>query len=113
MPINLKTLLRNFFSRRYFKDAKSPVKRRTRGKKSIRNFPGLFEEVGKEFFKVKVKVNWGRCPYCETVSQLVSIRPGYYTCTFCRELTKQHVNGSIQYLPINDRHALDTKKDGS
>ena len=51
MPINLKTLLRNFFSRRYFKDAKSPVRRRTRGKKSIRPF-GLFEEVGKEFFKV-------------------------------------------------------------
>ena len=112
MPINLKTLLRNFFSRRYFKDAKSPVKRRTRGKKSIRPF-GLFEEVGKEFFKVKVKVNWGRCPYCETVSQMVSVRPGYYTCTFCRELTKQYVNGSIQYLPINDKHALDEKKDGA
>jgi len=112
MPINLKTLLRNFFSRRYFKDAKSPVRRRTRGKKSIRPF-GLFEEVGKEFFKVKVKVNWGRCPYCETVSQMVSVRPGYYTCTFCRELTKQYVNGSIQYLPINDKHALDEKKDGA
>jgi hypothetical protein len=112
MPINLKTLLRNFFSRRYFKDAKSPVKRRTRGKRSIRPL-GLFEEVGKEFFKVKVKVNWGRCPYCETVSQMVSVRPGYYTCTFCRELTKQYVNGSIQYLPINDKHALDEKKDGA
>ena len=112
MPINLKTLLRNFFSRRYFKDAKSPVKRRTRGKRSIRPL-GLFEEVGKEFFKVKVKVNWGRCPYCETVSQMVSVRPGYYTCTFCRELTKQYVNGSIQYLPINDKHALDEKNDGA
>ena len=112
MPINLKTLLRNFFSRRYFKDAKSPVKKRTRGKKSTSSL-GLFEEVGKEFFKVKVKVNWGRCPYCETVSQMVSVRPGYYTCTFCRELTKQYVNGSIQYLPINDKHALDEKKDGA
>ena len=112
MPLNLKTLLRNFLSRKFFKDEKSPVKKRTRGKKSTSSL-GLFEEVGKEFFKIKVKVNWGRCPYCETVSQLVSIRPGYYTCTFCRELTKQHVNGSIQYLPINDLHALDTKKDGS
>ena len=112
MPLNLKTLLRNFLSRKFFKDAKSPVKKRTRGKKSTSSL-GLLEEVGKEFFKIKVKVNWGRCPYCETVSQLVSIRPGYYTCTFCRELTKQHVNGSIQYLPINDLHALDTKKDGS
>ena len=112
MPLNLKTLLRNFLRRKFFKDAKSPGKKRTRGKKSTSSL-GLFEEVGKEFFKIKVKVNWGRCPYCETVSQLVSIRPGYYTCTFCRELTKQHVNGSIQYLPINDLHALDTKKDGS
>ena len=112
MPLNLKTLLRNFLSRKFFKDAKSPVKKRTRGKKSTSSL-GLFEEVGKEFFKIKVKVNWGRCPYCETVSQLVSIRPGYYTCTFCRELAKPHVNGSIQYLPINDIHALDTKKDGS
>ena len=112
MPLNLKTLLRNFLSRKFFKDAKSPVKKRTRGKKSTSSL-GLFEEVGKEFFKIKVKVNWGRCPYCETVSQLGSIRPGYYTCTFCRELTKQHVNGSIQYLPIYDLHALDTKKDGS
>ena len=112
MPLNLKTLLRNFLSRKFFKAAKSPVKKRTRGKKSTSSL-GLFEEVGKEFFKIKVKVSWGRCPYCETVSQLVSIRPGYYTCTFCRELTKQHVNGSIQYLPINDLHALDTKKDGS
>ena len=112
MPLNLKTLLRNFLSRKFFKDAKSPVKKRTRGKKSTSSL-GLFEEVGKEFFKIKVKVNWGRCPYCETVSQLVSIRPGYYTCTFCREITKQHLNGSIQYLPINDLHALATKKDGS
>ena len=112
MPLNLKTLLRNFLSRKFFKDAKSPVKKRTRGKKSTSSL-GLFEEVGKEFFKIKVKVNWGRCPYCETVSQMVSVRPGYYTCTFCRELTKQYVNGSIQYLPINDKHALDEKKDGA
>ena len=112
MPINLKTLLRNFFSLKYFRDAKSPVKKRTRGKRSTRTF-GLFEDIGKEFFKIKVKVAWGRCPYCDTVSQLVIVRPNYYTCTFCRELTKQHINGSIQYLPINDPHALDEKKDGS
>ena len=112
MPINLKTLLRNFLSRKYFRDAKSPVKKRTRGKRSIKPL-GLFEDIGKQFFKVKVKVAWGRCPYCETVSQMVSVRPGYYTCTFCRELTKQYVNGSIQYLPINDKHALDEKKDGA
>ena len=112
MPVDLKTLLRNFFSRKYFKDAKSPVKKRTRGKRSTKPF-GLFEEVGKEFFKIKVKVAWGRCPHCDTISQMVSVRSGYYTCTFCRELTKQHINGSIQYLPINDAHALDEKKDGA
>ena len=112
MPINLKTLLRNFLSRKFFKDAKSPVKKRTRGKRSTRTF-GLFEDIGKEFFKIKVKVAWGRCPYCDTVSQMVSVRSGFYTCTFCRELTRQHINGSIQYLPINDPRVLDEKKDGS
>ena len=112
MPLNLKTLWRNFCSRRFFKAAQSKTKKRTRGKRSIKPL-GLFEDIGKQFFKVKVKVAWGRCPHCDTVSQLVSVRTGYYTCTFCRELTKQHVNGSIQYLPVNDPRALNEEKDGS
>jgi len=27
----------------------------------------LVEEIGKDMFGVRVRVEWGRCPYCETL----------------------------------------------
>ena len=66
----------------------------------------LVEEIGKDMFGVKVRVEWGRCPYCETVTQLLSLYDNYFRCSLCRETTKQYVNGHIAYLPLNDKSAL-------
>ena len=66
----------------------------------------LVEEIGKDMFGVRVRVEWGRCPYCESVTQMLSTRVGYFRCSTCREITKQYVNGKIAYLPIDDPHVL-------
>ena len=66
----------------------------------------LVEEIGKDMFGVRVRVEWGRCPYCENVTQMLSTRIGYFKCSICREMTKQYVNGKIAYLPVDDPHVL-------
>ena len=74
----------------------------------------LVEEIGKDMFGVRVRVEWGRCPYCESVTQMLSTQVGYFRCSTCRELTRQYVNGHIAYLPIDGGpEPLDyTPKDG-
>ena len=57
-------------------------------------------------FDVRVQVEWGRCPYCESIAQMMSTRLGYFRCSNCREITKQYVNGRIAYLPVDDQSAL-------
>jgi uncharacterized protein with PIN domain len=64
------------------------------------------EEIGKDMFGIRVKVEWGRCPYCETVTQLLSLHANYFRCSQCHETTRQYVNGHIAYLPMEDRSAL-------
>ena len=66
----------------------------------------LVEEIGKDMFGVRVKVEWGQCPYCESITQMLSTRVGYFRCSTCREVTKQYINGRITYLPINELEAL-------
>ena len=66
----------------------------------------LVEEIGKDMFGVKVRVEWGRCPYCESVTQMLSLRTGFFRCSNCHEMTKQYVNGHIAYLPIDDPNVL-------
>jgi hypothetical protein len=66
----------------------------------------LVSEIGKDMFGVKVKVEWGRCPYCEMVTQLLSLHANYFRCSQCHETTRQYVNGQIAYLPIDDKSAL-------
>jgi len=66
----------------------------------------LVEEIGKDMFGIRVRVEWGRCPYCESVTQMLSTQPGFFRCSTCREITKQYVNGKIAYLPIDDPHIL-------
>jgi hypothetical protein len=66
----------------------------------------LVEEIGKDMFGVRVRVEWGRCPYCESVTQMLSTQVGYFRCSTCREMTKQYVNGHISYLPIDDPYVL-------
>ena len=66
----------------------------------------IVEEIGKDMFGVRVRVEWGRCPYCETMTQLLSLYSNYFRCSLCHETIRQYVNGHIAYLPIDDKSAL-------
>ena len=102
----LKTLLQKYFGTSSPKPIEvkksTPVKRKTHREK----FTGLISEIGKEMFNVRVQVEWGRCPYCETITQMLSTRIGYFRCGNCREITKQYINGHIAYLPIDSKSPL-------
>ena len=69
----------------------------------------LVEEIGKDMLGVRVRVEWGRCPYCESITQMLSTQIGYFRCGNCREITKQYVNGHIAYLPIDGKLNLNSK----
>ena len=102
----LKTLLQKYFGTSSPKPLETkkptPVKKKDRREK----LHGLISEIGKEMFDVRVQVEWGRCPYCENIAQMLSTRLGYFRCSNCREVTKQYVNGRIAYLPVDDQSAL-------
>jgi len=66
----------------------------------------LVEEIGKDMFGVNVRIELGRCPYCDRITQMMSTRTGYFRCSNCHEITKQYVNGHIAYLPIDDPNVL-------
>ena len=102
----LKTLLQKYFGTSSPKPIEvkksTPVKRKTPREK----LSGLISEIGKDMFNVRVQVEWGRCPYCETITQMLSTRIGYFRCGNCREITKQYINGHIAYLPIDSKSPL-------
>ena len=52
-------------------------------------------------FSFDVDVVKGICPYCHEYTALVSIVKTYYRCSACGEDTKQYINGSIKYLPLD------------
>ena len=66
----------------------------------------LVSEIGRDMFGIRVRVEWGRCPYCESIAQMMSTRLGYFRCGNCKEITKQYVNGHIAYLPIDSKSPL-------
>jgi len=66
----------------------------------------LVSEIGRDMFGIHVRVEVGRCPYCENITQMLSTSIGYFKCGNCREITKQYINGKIAYLPIDDPHVL-------
>ena len=102
----LKTLLQKYFGISSPKPLKvkkpTPAKRKTRKER----LHGLISEIGKDMFDVRVQIEWGRCPYCQTITQMLSTRIGYFRCGNCKEITKQYVNGHIAYLPVDDRNVL-------
>ena len=100
----LETLLRNYFSAKYFKAANSKTKRNTRVKKKPKkeDLASIIQKISKLQGTRLAKMDYGKCPYCDMYASMVSYRKGYYTCINCRELVKQHINGSIQYVPVND-----------
>jgi len=66
----------------------------------------LVSEIGKDMFGVNVRIELGRCPYCDLITQMMSTRTGYFRCSNCHEITRQYVNGHIAYLPVDDPHVL-------
>ena len=66
----------------------------------------LIEEISKDMFGIRVRVEWGRCPYCDNITQMLSTQVGYFRCSICREMTKQYVNGKIAYLPVDNPQVL-------
>ena len=55
-------------------------------------------------FKVfnKIDTVHGICEECEEDSILVAIVSDFYRCTNCGHDTKQHINGSIRYLKLDE-----------
>tara|TARA_R100001198_G_C5099777_1_gene132459 strand:+ start:5 stop:235 length:231 start_codon:yes stop_codon:yes gene_type:complete len=50
----------------------------------------------------KIDTVHGHCEECEEDSIMVAIVTDYYRCTNCGADTRQHVNGSIRYLRLNE-----------
>jgi hypothetical protein len=102
----LKTLLQKYFGTSSPKpiETKKPTPVKVVQPRDTLN--SLVEEIGKDMFGIRVRVEWGRCPYCESIAQMMSTRLGYFRCSNCREITKQYVNGRIAYLPVDDQSAL-------
>jgi hypothetical protein len=44
----------------------------------------------------------GHCEECKEFTVLVAIIPEFYRCTGCGADTKQHINGRIRYLKLNE-----------
>ncbi len=56
-------------------------------------------------FKVFSKIDTvhGVCEECQEDTILVAIVTEFYRCVNCGADTKQHINGSIRYLKLNER----------
>ena len=54
-----------------------------------------------KFFN-KIDTVHGVCEECEEDTILVAIVSDYYRCTNCGHDTKQHINGRIRYLKLDE-----------
>jgi ribosomal protein L37AE/L43A len=54
-------------------------------------------------FTIESLIVHGVCPSCKELTALVSILDNIYKCTSCGNELKQHVNGVIKYLPLNNK----------
>jgi len=45
----------------------------------------------------------GVCENCEEETILVAVVTDYYRCTNCGADTRQHINGSIRYIKLEER----------
>ena len=50
----------------------------------------------------KIDTVHGHCEECEEEAILVAIVSEYYRCTNCGADTRQHINGSIRYLKLDE-----------
>lgn len=65
-------------------------------------------------FKVFSKIDTvqGVCEECQEETILVAIVSEYYRCVNCGADTRQHINGSIRYLKLNERDKKFIKQNG-
>jgi hypothetical protein len=106
----LKILLQKYFGTSSPKPTETKKPTRAKVVQPRDKLSSLVEEIGKDMFGIRVRVEWGRCPYCESVTQMLSTRLGYFRCSLCKEITKQYVNGHIAYLPIDDPRVLEDEQ---
>ena len=102
----LKTLLQKYFGTSSPKPLKAKKPTPARVVKPREKLNSLVSEIGRDMFGIRVRVELGRCPYCESISQMLSTRVGYFRCSNCHEITRQYVNGKIAYLPVDDPNVL-------
>ena len=102
----LKTLLQKYFGISSPKPITTKKSIPVKAVQPHKKLSSLVSEIGKNMFGVHVRIELGRCPYCELVTQMMSTRIGYFRCGNCREITRQYINGHIAYLPIDDKSAL-------
>lgn len=51
----------------------------------------------------KIDTVHGHCEECQEEAIMVAIVQEYYRCTNCGHDTKQHINGSIRYMKLEER----------
>jgi len=102
----LKTLLRKYFGTSSPKPTATKKPTPEKVEEPHEKLKSLVEEIGKDMFGIKIRVEWGRCPYCDNITQMLSTQKGFFRCSTCREMTKQYINGKIAYLPVDDPHVL-------
>jgi uncharacterized protein (DUF983 family) len=50
----------------------------------------------------KIDTVHGHCEECDEEAIMVAIVTEYYRCTNCGADTRQHINGSIRYLKLDE-----------
>ena len=102
----LKTLLRKYFGSSSPKPTETKKPTPAKVVEPPEKINSLVEEISKDMFGIRVRVEWGRCPYCDSLTQMLSTHKGYFRCSTCKEMTRQYVKGKIAYLPVDDSHVL-------
>ena len=60
----------------------------------------------------KIDTVQGVCEECQEQTILVAIVSEFYRCTNCGHDTKQHINGSIRYLKLEESDKKWIKENG-
>ena len=67
--------------------------------------------TGKLYVKFHTEIVNGVCPSCEQLTMLVGITRDFYRCMSCGDDLKQHINGSISYIPHLSKNTLQSVVD--
>jgi|TARA_R100001463_G_scaffold47691_2_gene96714 ribosomal protein L37AE/L43A len=74
----------------------------------------IIDKKAVKYFQ-KIDTVHGVCEECQEEAILVAIVSEFYRCTNCGHDTKQHINGSIRYLKLDEsdkKWIKDNVKDG-